>query len=61
MACDMHVTFCRFNQCYGVYGILDYIHSTDKTFRSGDCYPRHTLLTGLTPAKTLYPATSKNK
>lgn len=51
----------KFNQCYGVVGVLDYLHSTDAMFRSGPCYPRHTLLTGLAPAKTVYPDTASKR
>ena len=45
----------RFNQCFGVFGILDYLHGTDDLFRSGQSYNRHVILLGLTPAKQLYP------
>lgn len=45
----------RFNQCFGVFGILDYLHGTDVQFRSGRGYSRHVILFGLTPAKQLYP------
>ena len=45
----------RFNQCFGVFGVLDYLHGTDDLFRSGRNYHRHVILFGLTPAKQLYP------
>lgn len=51
----------RFNQCYGVVGILDYLHGTDILFRESGAYKRHTLLLGLTPAKELYPDSSKGE
>ncbi len=46
---------CRFNQCYGVLGILDYLHGTDVSFRKGKSYERHVVLTGFTPANQLHP------
>lgn len=56
---DFH--HAKFNQCYGSLGLLDYLHSTDLGFRKGDCYTRHVILTGNTPAKVLYPSTPKKK
>lgn len=51
----------RFNQCYGVFGILDYLHGTDDQFRRGCGYSRHVILLGLTPAKELYPDPPKGQ
>lgn len=51
----------RFNQCFGVLGILDYLHGTDDLFRSNKAFDRHTILTGLTPAKELYPDPPKER
>ncbi|KAK5619058.1 Fatty acid hydroxylase domain-containing protein 2 [Crenichthys baileyi] len=49
----------RFNQCYGVFGILDRLHSTDSKFRQTKQYERHTLLTSLTPLTQSIPDTPK--
>ncbi|MEQ2206317.1 hypothetical protein XENOCAPTIV_027726 [Xenoophorus captivus] len=48
-----------FNQCYGVFGILDRLHSTDSKFRQTKQYERHTLLTSLTPLTQSIPDTPK--
>ncbi|CAL9686127.1 unnamed protein product [Knipowitschia caucasica] len=45
----------RFNQCYGVLGILDRLHRTDTKFRQTQQYQRHTLLTSLTPLTISIP------
>ena len=33
----------KFTECYGLMGILDYFHGTDKLFRSSSSYKRHFL------------------
>ena len=45
----------RFNQNYGVTGVLDRLHGTDKLFRQSKNYERHVVLLGLNPARQLYP------
>jgi len=45
----------KFNQCYGVLGLLDYLHSTDVMFRSNKAYERHIMLTTTTPMLELIP------
>ncbi|XP_069754031.1 fatty acid hydroxylase domain-containing protein 2 isoform X1 [Narcine bancroftii] len=45
----------RFNQCFGVLGVLDRLHETDTVFRASKEYERHTLLLGLTPLKETIP------
>lgn len=45
----------RFNQCFGVIGVLDYLHGTNNQFRSTKGYERHTLLLESTPAYIVYP------
>lgn len=45
----------KFNQCFGILGVLDRIHGTDRLFRSTRNYDRHTTLLTLTPARQLYP------
>ncbi|XP_055004290.1 fatty acid hydroxylase domain-containing protein 2 [Boleophthalmus pectinirostris] len=49
----------RFNQCYGVLGILDRLHGTDSKFRQTKQYERHTLLTSLTPLTESIPDVPK--
>ncbi|TWW75085.1 fatty acid hydroxylase domain-containing protein 2 [Takifugu flavidus] len=49
----------RFNQCYGVFGVLDRLHGTDDKFRQSKQYERHTLLTGLTPLNESIPDAPK--
>ncbi|XP_004076095.1 fatty acid hydroxylase domain-containing protein 2 [Oryzias latipes] len=39
----------KFNQCYGVFGVLDRLHGTDAKFKQTKQYERHMLLTSLTP------------
>ncbi|XP_067851858.1 fatty acid hydroxylase domain-containing protein 2 [Heptranchias perlo] len=51
----------RFNQCYGVFGILDRLHQTDTIFRESKAYERHTLLLGLTPLSETIPDSLKTK
>ena len=45
----------KFNQCYGILGILDYLHGTDTLFRSSKSYDRHYMLLSSTPARELIP------
>lgn len=45
----------RFNQCFGVLGVLDRLHGTDSKFRQTKQYERHSLLTGLTPLSESIP------
>ncbi|XP_068220553.1 fatty acid hydroxylase domain-containing protein 2-like [Palaemon carinicauda] len=45
----------KFNQCYGVMGILDHLHGTDKNFRASPNYARHQTFLNLTPPRQLYP------
>ena len=45
----------KFNQCYGVLGILDYLHGTDVLFRSNKAYQRHIMLLGSTPLRESIP------
>lgn len=49
----------RFNQCFGVFGILDRLHGTDSKFRQSKQYERHTLLTSFTPLNESIPDTQK--
>ncbi|XP_077362064.1 fatty acid hydroxylase domain-containing protein 2 isoform X2 [Festucalex cinctus] len=49
----------RFNQCFGVFGVLDRLHGTDAKFRQSKQYERHALLTGLTPLTESIPDVPK--
>ncbi|KAM6911966.1 fatty acid hydroxylase domain-containing protein 2 [Lycodopsis pacificus] len=49
----------RFNQCFGVFGVLDRLHGTDAKFRQTKQYERHSLLTSLTPMNDSIPDTPK--
>ena len=53
----LHV--CRFNWNYGVLGVLDRLHGTDRLFRENEAYKRHNVLLGLTPARQLVPDVAK--
>ncbi|NXI91393.1 FXDC2 protein, partial [Psophia crepitans] len=45
----------KFNQCYGVLGVLDYLHGTDTVFRKTKAYERHRVLLSLTPLSESIP------
>jgi len=45
----------KFNQCFGVLGILDYLHGTDSMFKSSKAYQRHVMLVTTTPMRELIP------
>ncbi|XP_061105084.1 fatty acid hydroxylase domain-containing protein 2 isoform X2 [Conger conger] len=49
----------KFNQCYGVLGVLDRLHGTDSVFRKTKAYERHLLLLSLTPLTESIPDTPK--
>ena len=49
----------RFNQNFGVLGVLDRLHGTDSMFRKTKAYERHIMLLSLVPIKELYPDESK--
>ena len=51
--------FLRFNQNFGVLGILDRLHGTDEVFRNSKDYERHIVLTNLMSAKELFPDMDK--
>jgi methylsterol monooxygenase len=50
---------CRFNQNYGVLGVLDRLHGTDNQFRASKAYERHFLLLGFTPMLQQFPEPEK--
>ncbi|KAG7261668.1 hypothetical protein CRUP_010874 [Coryphaenoides rupestris] len=45
----------KFNQCFGVLGVLDRLHGTDSKFRQTKQYERHSLLTSLIPLSESIP------
>ncbi|XP_068220269.1 fatty acid hydroxylase domain-containing protein 2-like [Palaemon carinicauda] len=45
----------KFNQCYGVLGILDHLHGTDDKFRASKSYNRHVTMLSLTPPRQVFP------
>ncbi|XP_004737809.1 fatty acid hydroxylase domain-containing protein 2 isoform X2 [Mustela nigripes] len=45
----------KFNQCYGVLGVLDHLHGTDTVFKQTKAYERHILLLGFTPLSESIP------
>jgi len=49
----------KFTQCYGVLGILDYLHGTDTLFRSNIAYQRHIMVLSTTPVRELMPEKEK--
>uniref|UniRef100_H0XG30 Fatty acid hydroxylase domain containing 2 n=1 Tax=Otolemur garnettii TaxID=30611 RepID=H0XG30_OTOGA len=49
----------KFNQCYGVLGVLDHLHGTDTVFKQTKAYERHTLLLGFTPLSESIPDSLK--
>ncbi|KAF6081119.1 fatty acid hydroxylase domain containing 2 [Phyllostomus discolor] len=49
----------KFNQCYGVLGVLDHLHGTDTLFKQTKAYERHTLLLSLTPLSESIPDSPK--
>lgn len=49
----------KFNQNYGVLGVLDRLHGTDSKFRKTRHYERHTLLLGTTPLNESIPDAPK--
>merc|ERR1711944_174834 len=51
----------KFNQCYGVLGILDYLHGTDTLFRSNKAYQRHIMLLSSTPVRQPFPDANVKK
>ncbi|KAK5966872.1 Dietary restriction down regulated [Trichostrongylus colubriformis] len=44
-----------FNECFGVLGILDYLHGTANTFRRSVHFKRHITYFSWTPIKEIFP------
>ncbi|KAK7481954.1 hypothetical protein BaRGS_00026757 [Batillaria attramentaria] len=51
----------KFNVCYGVLGILDWLHGTDVVFRQSGTADRHKTLLSLTPMSCLVPVKGKTR
>jgi len=51
----------KFNQNYGVLGVLDRLHGTDSIFRQSKAYERHFLSLSLVPVRQLVPDDPKRK
>lgn len=51
----------KFNQCYGVLGVLDRIHGTDTQFRNSRNYMRHIMLLSFIPPREAFPDEAKYK
>ncbi|XP_071857580.1 fatty acid hydroxylase domain-containing protein 2 isoform X3 [Bombus fervidus] len=51
----------RFNQCFGVLGVLDRIHGTDTQFRNSRAYQRHVMMLSLVPPREAFPDEVKYK
>nr|XP_016850569.1 PREDICTED: fatty acid hydroxylase domain-containing protein 2 isoform X2 [Anolis carolinensis] len=49
----------KFNQCYGVLGVLDRLHGTDTIFKQTKAYERHLVLLGFTPLTESIPNSPK--
>ena len=55
------LVFNRFNQCFGVIGVLDSIHGTDVMFRKSKSYTRHVLMLTLKPPRVAFPDENNRK
>ncbi|XP_052792488.1 fatty acid hydroxylase domain-containing protein 2-like isoform X2 [Mya arenaria] len=49
----------KFNQNFGVLGVLDRLHGTDIQFRASKQYQRHVMLLNTVPLNSQYPAEPK--
>merc|ERR1711962_315931 len=50
----------KFNQCYGVLGVLDMLHGTDARFRTTKAFARHVMTLSLVPPRTTHPDEPKS-
>lgn len=51
----------KYNNCFGVLGILDSIHGTDLNFKATEAFRRHRMLLDFIPARQLYPDVPSDK
>ncbi|CAO1380280.1 unnamed protein product [Diamesa tonsa] len=49
----------KFNQNFGMLGVLDRLHGTDTLFRASSAFPRHIMLLSFLPARQQFPDGSK--
>ncbi|XP_054157515.1 fatty acid hydroxylase domain-containing protein 2-like isoform X2 [Oppia nitens] len=50
----------KFNQNFGTFGLLDWIHGTNNEFYKSIAYKRHRVFMSCQPIKQLYPDESQN-
>jgi len=51
----------KFNQNFGVLGVLDRLHGTDAIFRQSKAYERHFMMLSLVPVRQLIPDDPKRE
>lgn len=51
----------KFNNCFGVLGVLDRIHGTDAAFRQTRAYLRHIMMLSFIPPRVAIPDTQLTK
>jgi len=51
----------KFNNCFGVLGVLDRLHGTDSHFRQTRAYNRHIMMLSFIPAREAFPEQNKGK
>ncbi|XP_055683030.1 fatty acid hydroxylase domain-containing protein 2 [Lutzomyia longipalpis] len=49
----------KFNNCFGVLGVLDRLHGTDSMFRNTKAYARHIMMLSFTPPREAIPDSPK--
>ena len=49
-----NLTHIRFNNNFGVLGILDRLHGTDEAFRKTSAYKRHRIVLSFTPSNQMF-------
>ncbi|XP_028130177.1 fatty acid hydroxylase domain-containing protein 2 isoform X1 [Diabrotica virgifera virgifera] len=45
----------KFNNCFGVLGVLDRLHGTDSSFRQSRAYIRHIMMLSFIPPREAFP------
>ncbi|GAB0090091.1 Fatty acid hydroxylase domain-containing protein [Sergentomyia squamirostris] len=45
----------KFNNCYGVIGVLDWLHGTDKMFRASRAFQRHAISLSMKSQREKFP------
>ncbi|XP_037030512.1 fatty acid hydroxylase domain-containing protein 2 isoform X2 [Bradysia coprophila] len=51
----------KFNNCFGVLGVLDRLHGTDSMFRNTLAFPRHIMMLSLIPPREAFPDPQKKQ